>query len=161
MTWQEIINHQDLANLPFKIETNEYGQAVMSPTKYLRGIYQTRMAELLKQFLPCGFVSTETAITTRKGVKVPDVAWASQEFCLLHREELELPASPELCVEVLSPNNSQKEMSGKRKLYFERRALEVWTYDLNGVVHFYAVSGKLEDAVLGKGFPKQVELLLH
>jgi Uma2 family endonuclease len=116
MTWREIVNHQDLANLPFKIETNEYGQVVMSPTKYLHGIYQTRMARLIEQFFPTGIVSTKIAIATRKGVKVPDVAWASQEFFLLHRDELELSASPELCIEVLSPNNSQKEMSGKRKL---------------------------------------------
>jgi Uma2 family endonuclease len=159
MTWQEIINHKDLTDLPFKIETNEYGQVVMSPTKYLHGIYQTRMAEVIKQFLPDGFVSTETAVATRKGVKVPDVAWASLDFFLQHRDELELSACPELCALVLSPNNSAKEISQKRKLYFERGALEVWTCDLNGAVHFYNPDGELEQSGLVQGFPNVVELV--
>jgi Uma2 family endonuclease len=159
MTWQEVVNHKDLGNLPFKIETNEFGQVVMSPTKYLHGIYQIRMARLIEQHLPAGIVSSETAIATRKGVKVPDVAWSSGEFFFLHRDELELSASPELCALVLSPNNSAKEISQKRKLYFERGALEVWTCDLNGAVHFYNPDGELEDSVLAKGFPKVVELV--
>jgi hypothetical protein len=74
MTWQEIVSNKDLANLPFKIETNEFGQVVISPTKYIHGIYQARLVELIKQFLMNGITSTETAIATRKGVKVPDVA---------------------------------------------------------------------------------------
>ena len=73
MTWQEVVNHKDLNNLPFKIETNEYGQVVMSPTKYLHGIYQIRMSRMIEQYLSQGIVSSETAIWTRKGVKVPDV----------------------------------------------------------------------------------------
>ncbi len=158
MTWQEVVNHQDLSNLPFKIETNEYGQVVMSPTKYLHGIYQIRMGEMMKQYLSKGMVSSETAIWTRKGVKVPDVAWSSYEFFKLHRDELELSQAPELCVEILSPNNSTKEITGKRKLYFERGAIEVWTCDLNGVVKFYNANGELEASVFATGFPKQIEI---
>jgi Uma2 family endonuclease len=161
MTWQEIVNHKDLANLPFKIETNEFGQVVMSPTKYLHGIYQTRMARMIEEFLPTGFVSTETAIATRKGVKVPDVAWASRDFFVLHRDELELSACPELCVEVLSPNNSNKEIAQKRKLYFKRGALEVWTCDLNGQVMFYSTDGELEQSGFALGFPKKIELVFQ
>ncbi len=158
MTWQEILEYPSLKNLPFKIETNEYGQVVMSPTRYLHGIYQTRMSELIKGFLAKGIVSAETAIWTRKGVKVPDVAWSSYAFFKLHREELELSQAPELCVEILSPNNSSKEISSKRKLYFERGALEVWTCDLNGIVKFYSPEGELETSVLASGFPKLVEI---
>ena len=158
MTWQEIIEHPILSSLPFKIETNEYGQVVMSPTRYLHGIYQTRMARLLEQILPKGIASSETAIYTRKGVKVPDVAWSSFDFFKLHRDELELSQAPELCVEILSPNNSAKEISSKRKLYFERGALEVWTCDLNGIVKFYSPEGELKHSVLAIGFPKLVEI---
>jgi Uma2 family endonuclease len=158
MTWQEIVNHKDLSNLPFKIETNEYGQVVMSPTKYLHGIYQTRMAEIIKRFMPQGVASTETAIWTKKGIKVPDVAWSSYGFFKLHRDELELSQAPELCVEILSPNNSTKEITAKRKLYFERGALEVWTCDLNGTVHFYDPEGELEASALAIGFPKLIEI---
>ena len=31
MTWEEIINDPTLQNLPFKIETNRFGQILMSP----------------------------------------------------------------------------------------------------------------------------------
>ncbi len=158
MTWQEIVNHKDLSQLPFKIETNEYGQVVISPTKYLHGIYQTRMCRIIEQYLPQGIVSTETAIWTRKGVKVPDVAWSSYGFFKLHRDELDLTQAPELCVEIISPSNSLREISSKRKLYFERGALEVWTCDLNGAVRFYDVGGELEASALAVGFPKLVEI---
>lgn len=158
MTWQEVVNHQDLSNLPFKIETNEYGQVVMSPTKYLHGVYQIRMSRVIEQYLSQGIVSSETAIWTRKGVKVPDIAWSSYEFFKLHRDELELSQAPELCVEILSPNNSNKEISSKRKLYFERGAIEVWTCDLNGAVKFYDTEGELEASVFAKDFPKQIEI---
>ncbi len=158
MTWQEILEHPSLSSLPFKIETNEYGQVVMSPTRYLHGIYQIRMGEMIKRFLTEGIASTETAIWTRKGVKVPDVAWSSYAFFKLHRDELELSQAPELCVEILSPNNSAKEISSKRKLYFERGALEVWTCDLSGAVKFYNPEGEIKTSALATGFPKQVEI---
>ncbi len=158
MTWQEIVDNKDLANLPFKIETNELGQVVMSPTKYIHGIYQARLVELIKQFLTNGITSTETAIATRKGVKVPDVAWSSYAFFNLHRDELDLSAAPELCAEIISPSNTQKEISGKRKLFFERGALEVWTCDLGGKMCFYDVNGELEVSNLAPEFPRLVEL---
>jgi Uma2 family endonuclease len=116
MTWQEIVNNKDLANLPFKIETNEFGQVVMSPTKYIHGIYQSRLVTLIEQFLTNGITSSETAIATRKGVKVPDVAWSSYVFFNAHRDELDLSQAPELCAEIISPSNTEKEIAGKRKL---------------------------------------------
>ncbi len=158
MTWQEILEHPSLKNLPFKIETNEFGQIVLSRENYLHGVYQSCMARTIGAFLPNGLASSETAIRTRKGIKVPDVAWSSYEFFEVHRDKLELSQAPELCVEILSPNNSSKEISGKRKLYFERGTIEVWTCDLNGVVKFYDANGELEASVFANGFPKQIEI---
>ena len=86
------------------------------------------------------------------------IAWSSYKFFKVHRDELELSQAPELCVEILSPNNSTKEISGKRKLYFERGAIEVWTCDLNGAVKFYDENGELEASVFANGFPKQIEI---
>jgi hypothetical protein len=60
------------ANLPYKIETNEHRQVIMRSTAILHGIYQSRIAEILRQHLQ-GFTSLETAIATSKGTKVPDV----------------------------------------------------------------------------------------
>jgi hypothetical protein len=47
MTWQEIVNNKDLANLPFKIETNEFGQVVLRSKKFIQGIYQSHLSILI------------------------------------------------------------------------------------------------------------------
>jgi Uma2 family endonuclease len=158
VTWQDIVENPSLAGLPFKIETNEFGQVVMSPTKYLHGIFQARLSRLLETHLPNGIVSNETAIETRKGVKVPDVAWSSFAFFELHREEFALSNATEICIEVISKSNTVREIATKRKLYFERGALEVWTCDLDGNVHFYDAQGELEFSLLAPKFPKLVAL---
>ena len=158
MTWQEIVENPSLAGLPFKIETNEFGQVVMSPTKYLHGIFQARLSRLLETHLPNGIVSNETAIETRKGVKVPDVAWSSFAFFELHREEFALSSATEICIEVISKSNTVREIATKRKLFFERGALEVWTCDLEGNVHFYDAQGELEHSLLAPQFPTLVLL---
>ena len=158
VTWQEIVENPSLAGLPFKIETNEFGQVVMSPTKYLHGIFQARLSRLLETHLPNGIVSNETAIETRKGVKVPDVAWSSFAFFELHREEFALSSATEICIEVISKSNTVREIATKRKLFFERGALEVWTCDLEGNVHFYDAQGELEHSLLAPKYPKLVLL---
>ena len=48
-----------------------------------------------------------------------------------------LPEAPPICVEVLSPTNTKGEIEGKRELYFERGAREVWVCDLDGKMAFY------------------------
>lgn len=158
MTWQEIINEPSLANLPYKIETNQYGQVIMSPTVFLHGIYQSRIGELLKHFLPHGMTSTETAVDTSKGTKVPDVVWFDFAFFELYHHVADLPVAPPICVEVISKSNSIREITRKRKLYFERSASEVWTCDLSGHVHFYDVNGELVHSSLAPKFPSKIEL---
>ena len=48
-----------------------------------------------------------------------------------------LERAPEICVEVLSPSNSEPEMNEKRALYFEAGAHEVWICDLDGKMEFH------------------------
>ena len=42
MEWREIVEHPSLKDLPFKIETNERGQIIMTPatdtTEYIRAL---------------------------------------------------------------------------------------------------------------------------
>ena len=49
MKWQEICENRLLWNLPFKSETNEYGQIVMSPVKYYHSKWAGRAARMLVQ----------------------------------------------------------------------------------------------------------------
>jgi Uma2 family endonuclease len=53
------------------------------------------------------------------------------------KKPLVLERAPEVCVEVLSPSNSEPEMNEKRALYFEAGAHEVWICRRDGKMEFY------------------------
>ncbi len=48
MEWEEVVRDPSLKDLPFKIETNEWGKIMMAPGSDLHGIYQTEIAGLLR-----------------------------------------------------------------------------------------------------------------
>jgi Uma2 family endonuclease len=101
MNWLEVCEHPDLQNLPFKIELDETGKIVMSPTKVYHSIYQGEIVRLLFASSHAGKAMVKCAIATRKGIKVADVAWASPERLAIIQPEIECSIAPELCVEVL------------------------------------------------------------
>ncbi len=159
MTWREVIENPALTNLPFKIETNEYGQVVMSPAKAVHGLFQGVIQNLLNLSFSAGQTMPEAPIETRKGVKVADVAWLSFDFLERHIEEDAFSAAPELCIEVISLTNTQKEILEKCALYLEAGALEVWTCDLKGQIRFFDNSGELSVSTLAPRFPKQISII--
>ena len=118
MQWQEVCEHPDLQNLPFKIELNETGKILMSPVKVYHSVFQGEIAALLKSYRKDGKVLTECAIQTHKGTKVADVAWASKEIFKKIRYETECSVAPELCMEILSFGNTSYEIEEKKSLYF-------------------------------------------
>ncbi len=139
MTWEEICDDPALRNLPYKIETNRLGQIVMSPARSRHGEYQAEIVLLLRQLLPAGRVIVECAVQTTDGVRVPDVAWSSPE----RRQPVIYTLAPEICVEVMSPHNDEREMVEKRALYFQAGALECWECAEDGRMTFYGVAGAL------------------
>lgn len=38
MEWREVVEHPSLKDLPFKIETNEWGKIIMAPVTCTRGL---------------------------------------------------------------------------------------------------------------------------
>jgi len=54
MTWEEIINDPTLQNLPFKIETNRFGQILMSPATNKHGIIQSDVGYEIRRRLKGG-----------------------------------------------------------------------------------------------------------
>ncbi|MEO1083823.1 MAG: Uma2 family endonuclease, partial [Acidobacteriota bacterium] len=78
MNWQAVIDNPFLRDLPFKIEQNRFGQILMSPASNRYGLLQVEVATYLKR--RTGRVLVETSIQTSDGVKVADVAWASDAF---------------------------------------------------------------------------------
>lgn len=157
MTWNDICADPALRDLPYKIETNRWGQIVMSPAKHWHSRRQSRIHELLSDLKDEGYLLVEAAVQTRQGVKVADVAWASDAFDQVHEHDETLTAAPELCVEVLSDSNSPEAMREKAALYFSHGAREVWTCDDDGRVCFYtAPFTEMEFSALFPGFPKQI-----
>src|SRR5437899_10883488 len=80
MTWAEICEDQILATLPYRIESDRWGNIVMSPPPRSRHAeYQGRIAALLHEKMAGGLMLPECPIQTEEGVKAADVAWVSQE----------------------------------------------------------------------------------
>jgi Uma2 family endonuclease len=158
MNWQEVCEHPSLKDLPFKIELNEYGEIVMSPVKVNHSAYQAEILRLLNIMLISGRTLVECAVKTRKGTKVADAAWTSPQRFEQMKGQTESPIAPEICVEVLSSGNTEKEIREKRKLYFEKGAGEVWICDEDGKITFYNAQGKIEQSTLAPKFPHWIEL---
>lgn len=151
MNWQEVIENPNLQNLPFKIELNERGQIIMNPAKLKHSFWQSRIAVFLEKCGKDGLAIPEFAVWTRKGTKVAEVVWISNELWNKVQNDNESIVAPQICVEVISMSNSDAEMKEKRKLYFEQGASEVWFCDEYGDMTFYNSKGKLK---LSKMFPE-------
>lgn len=158
MEWSEILADPSLSDLPYKIETNEYGQIVMSPASRGHSRRQSRIERLLNDAMPSGEAFVECPIATRLGTKVADVVWVSDAVLEDQEDADPMTRAPEICVEVLSASNSQNEIDEKRALYFEQGAIEVWTCDGQGDMRFFAPGGEIEQSALTPGFPSHVPL---
>ena len=130
----------------------------MSPVKVLHSIFQGKILILLKTLLEHGEPLVECAIATPQGTKVADVAWASNERIARIKHEVECSIAPEICVEVVSYSNTQREIRGKSKLYFDAGALEVWHCAENGAMTFYSPAGKMPHSDLAPAFPAKIDL---
>ena len=102
MQWQDVLTDKSLQDLPYKIELNEQGKIEMSPASVMHSYLQATLATTLRLELD-GTVFTELAIQTRLGVKVPDVAWGTEEYFKQHCEDICASSAPEICIEILSP----------------------------------------------------------
>jgi hypothetical protein len=74
MDWASLCQDPLLANLPYKIQTDKWGNIVMRPATNQHGIYQAKIVALLSQLLQSGTVITECSVATTEGTKVADVA---------------------------------------------------------------------------------------
>ena len=145
MQWQDVLADKSLQDLPYKIELNEKGNIEMSPTSLTHSFLQAEITWYLRNQLH-GHAFTELAIQTSKGVKVPDVAWCTTEFMSQHKDELFASSAPEICIEILSPSNTPKEMVEKIQLYIEAGAKEVWLVTEAGQITFYDSDGETNNS---------------
>jgi Uma2 family endonuclease len=159
--WAELLADPDLAKFAGRVETDRYGHVIMSPPPATQhGRLQARIAILLDRCLERGEVLTECPISTADGVRAADVAWASADRIREFGNQTCFPTSPEICVEVLSPGNTEAEIREKMALYFDAGALEVWTCSESGTMCFFR-AGEAEPILTSRlcpEFPTQIEL---
>lgn len=148
MTWDEIINDPLLQNLPFKIETNKFGQILMSPATNRHGSIQFDVGRKIDRKKRKGTIIVECSIDTADGVKVADIVWASDEFIEEFGDLTPYPKAPEICVEIVSPSNSKQEIEHKVALYLAKGALEVWVVNQKREVTFYSHTGPMKKSKL-------------
>lgn len=158
MNWQEICDNQSLQNLPFKIELNATGKILMSPVKVYHSVLQGELAALLRTHRKDGKILNECAIHTQSGTKVADVAWVSSTRYAIIKTEIECSIAPELCIEVLSSSNTDREIAEKKALYFDNGAQEVWLCNNRGLLEFYNAEQKIEQSTLFPLFPTYIDI---
>ena len=141
--WAERVNDASLRDLPYKVELNAEGTIEMSPANNWHAAVQGHLAHFLRESLPGGMVFTECSILTVSGVRVPDVAWGSTEFVQDQGVSTPFGRAPEICVEVLSPSNSPKEIDAKVKAFLAAGAREVWLVHACECVSFFGPEGVL------------------
>ena len=130
-----------LQDLPYKIELNAWGKIEMTPASNRDALLQARLASELARQLPAGEVFIECSVLTQLGIRVPAVAWASSGFLDLYGEVTPFPRAPELCVEIVSPSNSEDEIEAKIAAYLDAGAQEVWTVSEEGTIRHFDSSG--------------------
>src|SRR5271157_4977732 len=159
--WAELLPDRELARVEGRIETDRHGRIIMSPPAApSHGSFQVEIGRLLWTLLPKGRVLTECPISTADGVKAADVAWASPERMRELGEQVCFPRAPEICVEVLSPGNTEAEIQEKMALCFDAGAREVWLCAQNGVMSFFSpgATRPTRASKMCPPFPKQVAL---
>lgn len=159
--WSELLNDPEMARIEGRIETDRFGHVIMSPPPApSHGSKQARIAALLDRYMPPGQILTECPVSTADGVKAADVAWASPECLQQLGNRVCFPHAPEICVEVLSPSNTEAEIREKTALYFDAGAQEVWHCAETGRMKFFR-SGEAQPiaaSAICPEFPAQVEL---
>ena len=158
MTWKQICADPVVAALPYRVESDEWGNIVMSPPPGMNhSLHQSRIVLLLNDLMKTGRASTEFPVRTSKGVKGVDVVWISDaRLAEQPRKDDVAITAPEICVEVYSPRNRRGEIDEKKRLYLEKGAVECWTCDVKGRMSFFDANGQMAASKLCPDFPPEV-----
>jgi Uma2 family endonuclease len=152
--WDQLCRDPSLEDLPYKIELNASGKIEMSPAGNRHGRLQGELAFQLRAQMRDGQVISECSIFTRIGIRVADMAWASQEFMAAFGEITPYMRAPEICVEIASPSNPKGEVEEKTQAYLAAGAREAWIVDQDGSIRYFTSAGQQPKS----GFPVAISL---
>src|SRR5207237_5309824 len=129
--------------VPGRIEVDVWGRVLMSPPSSYHGLVQSRLDYQLRSVLG-GEVITEAPIATPAGLFLADLAWLSPAYIKAHGIQSPLMRAPEVCIEIVSPSNSVKELNEKKDAYLALGAEEVWViYPKSKRCEFHGSQGLL------------------
>ena len=157
--WEDVVADPDLKKFAGRVETDRHGRIIMSPPPAPNhGEFQIQIGMLLRKLMPHGKTISECAVSTADGIRGIDVAWASRDRRRAVGNRSCFIQAPEICVEILSPSNSEAEIKEKMALYFDAGALEVWICGAFGNMTFFGPGSKsMKRSKLCPKFPVQVE----
>jgi Uma2 family endonuclease len=145
MRYRKLCDDPCYANVPGKLELDVWGRMVMSPASNYHSALQGALAAKLADL--GGRAFAEASVLTGVGVLVADVAWASADFIRAHGFETPYKRAPELCMEIVSPSNSRKELRDKIDAYLAAGAQEVWlVFPKSRRFEFYDARGPLQQS---------------
>jgi Uma2 family endonuclease len=154
--WDEVLADPELRKFSGRVETDRHGRILMSPPPAPRhGRLQGKIVGLLLQMGPHGETVPECPVSTSDGIRGVDVAWVSEARWREAGNRSCLLRAPEVCVEVISPSNSEEEIAEKMALYFDAGASEVWICGIFGKMTFFGPT-PLERSILFPEFPDQI-----
>ncbi|HYY29372.1 MAG TPA: Uma2 family endonuclease [Chthoniobacterales bacterium] len=159
--WNDFLADRGLLGRPERIEIDAFGHFIMSPPPdALHRKQGFRITSLLEALLPGDGAYPEQSILTPEGIRIADTIWIDPKRLheLSRAPSQPLSPAPDICVEILSPSNTQAEIDQKRTLYFAAGAREVWTCDRDSRIRFFAPQGELERSLLCPNFPRRIEL---
>jgi Uma2 family endonuclease len=138
-----LVGDPSYARIPGRVELNGWGQIIMTPpADFWHYRVAARLVRLLTAALGGEALQEGAVAVAERGVLIADVVWCSSAFLSLHGGERVLEAAPEICIEILSPSNSTKEIEEKRASYLAAGAVEVWIVDPVGkTVAFFGAEG--------------------
>jgi Uma2 family endonuclease len=156
--WERLLADPELTRIRGRFETDRHGHTVMSPPpSSSHSSRQSRIAILLDKLLG-GRALTECPLSTSDGVKSADVAWFSDARYARAFDPRCFLEAGEICVEVISPSNSEAELQEKSALYFDAGAEEVWFCGQDGAMRYSNERGALGQSRLCPAFPAEIEV---
>jgi Uma2 family endonuclease len=141
--YRDLCDDPRFSNVPGKIELDLWGRMVMSPASTYHAQVQGSLCQRLAVLGGVAFI--EPPIVTPVGLYAPDLAWAGTDFVTARRGETPFMSAPPLCIEVISPSNSRRELREKTQAYLAAGAEEVWiVYPQSERCEFHGKEGLLE-----------------